>query len=99
MYTDHKAVMARAWIIFRQTYNYPSTPFRSIGRKCFAWALTEAWRQTREAARIAAIPADVKIARIEGLRRQRDMLKYADSYRWATAQAVKIEADITRLAA
>ena len=35
--------MRRAWVIFRQTYNYPAIKFSDIGRKCFAWALRQAW--------------------------------------------------------
>jgi hypothetical protein len=41
--------MSRAWAIFRETYNYPRIPFRSIGRQCFAWALRKAWAELRSA--------------------------------------------------
>ena len=46
------AIMSRAWAIFRERYNYPAIPFRSIGRPCFAWALCEAWREARDAAAV-----------------------------------------------
>jgi len=37
--------------------------FSDIGRKCFAWALRQAWVEAREAARIAALsPAAKPIA-------------------------------------
>src|SRR3977135_35169 len=40
---DRGALMPRAWAIFRQTYKYPQIKFSDIGRKCFAWALRQAW--------------------------------------------------------
>lgn len=47
-------IMSRAWAIFREKYNYPRVPFRSIGKACFAWALKMAWHEARETARLAA---------------------------------------------
>lgn len=44
---NRSQIMKDAWAIFREAYNYPSTPFLSIGRHCFAWALKEAWRRAR----------------------------------------------------
>jgi CRISPR/Cas system Type II protein with McrA/HNH and RuvC-like nuclease domain len=52
---NRKGVMTRAWAIFRQTYKYPQIKFSDIGRKCFAWALRQAWVEAREAARLAAL--------------------------------------------
>ena len=46
--------MRRAWVIFRQTYRYPQIKFADIGRKCFAWALRQAWVEAKEAARVAS---------------------------------------------
>jgi hypothetical protein len=43
-------------------------PFASIRRKAFAWALREAWRQVREEARIAAVPAEVKAGQAAQIR-------------------------------
>src|SRR5437879_3842640 len=40
---DRSDLMIRAWAIFRQTYRYPEIKFSDIGRKCFAWALRQAW--------------------------------------------------------
>jgi hypothetical protein len=59
--------MRRAWVIFRQTYNFPAIKFLDIGRKCFAWALRRAWVEAREAARVAALSPAVKAERIETL--------------------------------
>ena len=64
---DRKFVMTRAWAIFRQTYCYPQIKFSDIGRKCFAWALRQAWVEAREAARIAALSPLVKADRIATL--------------------------------
>jgi hypothetical protein len=61
---DRADVMTRAWAIFRQTYNYPQIKFSDIGRKCFAWALRQAWVEAREAARVAALTPTAKAERI-----------------------------------
>jgi hypothetical protein len=53
--------------IFRQTYRYPQIKFSDIGRKCFAWALRQAWVECREAARVAAMTPISKADRIETL--------------------------------
>ena len=60
-------LMTRAWAIFRQTYRYPQIKFADIGRKCFAWALRQAWVEAREAARVAAMTQEAKAERIETL--------------------------------
>jgi hypothetical protein len=62
-----KGVMTRAWAIFRQTYRYPQIKFSDIGRKCFGWALKQAWIEAREAARVAAMTPTIKAERIETL--------------------------------
>jgi hypothetical protein len=54
-------------VIFRQTYCYPQIKFSDIGRKCFAWALRQAWVEAREAARVAAMTPTAKAERIETL--------------------------------
>jgi hypothetical protein len=64
---DRKFVMTRAWAIFRRTYNFPQIKFSDIGRKCFAWALRQAWVEAKAAARIAALSPAVKAERIETL--------------------------------
>jgi hypothetical protein len=64
---DRSAPMSRAWAIFRQTYKYPQIKFSDIGRKCFAWALKQAWMEARKAARVAALSSAEKADRIETL--------------------------------
>jgi len=64
---DRAALMTQAWAIFRRTYRYPEIKFSDIGRKCFAWALRQAWIEAREAARVAAMTTAAKAARIETL--------------------------------
>lgn len=96
---NRQDIMRRAWQIFRSTYHYPSTPFASIGRHCFAWALKEAWRQAREAARIAAIPPEVKAARSTELQRTLALLPYRADYRRAVSIRVEIETELAKLAA
>lgn len=71
--------MRRAWAIFRQTYRYPQIKFSDICRKCFAWALRQAWVEAREAARIAALSPAVKAERIETLHALIDRAGYIDS--------------------
>lgn len=67
---DRRAIMARAWAIFRETYHYPRIRFASIGRPCFAWALRKAWAEYKKARAVAAIPAADKASRIEILQQQ-----------------------------
>src|ERR1700733_7159828 len=71
---DRVALMTRAWAIFRQTYYYPQIKFSDIGRKCFAWALKQAWIEAKEAARLAALPPAAKADRIETLQ---DLIQHA----------------------
>lgn len=71
--------MRRAWVIFRQTYNFPAIKFSDIGRKCFAWALRQAWIEAREAARIAALSPATKAERIEILQNLIVRAGYIDS--------------------
>jgi hypothetical protein len=75
---DRGALMRRAWAIFRQTYRYPQIKFQDIGRNCFAWALKQAWRETRESARIAAIPAQMRAERIQTLQDSIERAAYID---------------------
>ncbi len=60
-------VITRAWAIFRQTYCYPQIKFSDIGRKCFAWALRQAWIEAKAAACIAALSPAAKAERIDVL--------------------------------
>jgi hypothetical protein len=76
---NRAAVMTRAWAIFRQTYLYPQIKFSDIGRKCFAWALRQAWGEAREAARVAAMTPAAKADRIETLQYLIACAGYIDS--------------------
>lgn len=76
---DRAALMSRAWAIFRQTYCYPQIKFSDIGRKCFAWALRQAWVEAREAARVAAMTPAAKAERIEALQSLIAYAGYIDS--------------------
>jgi hypothetical protein len=64
---NRSALMTRAWAIFRRTYKYPQIKFSDIGRRCFAWALRQAWVEAREAARLTALSPVVRAERIETL--------------------------------
>jgi hypothetical protein len=76
---DRKFVMTRAWVIFRRTYNFPRIKFSDIGRKCFAWALRQAWVEAREGARLAAMTPAAKVDRIETLQSLIARAGYIDS--------------------
>jgi hypothetical protein len=76
---NRAALMTRAWAIFRQTYLYPRIKFSDIGRKCFAWALRQAWIEAREAARVAAMTPVAKADRIETLQYLIACAGYIDS--------------------
>jgi hypothetical protein len=74
MAINRTALMTRAWAIFRQTYNFPQIKFSDIGRKCFAWALRQAWIEAKEAARVAALSPAARADRIETLK---SLISYA----------------------
>lgn len=76
---DRSALMTRAWAIFRRTYKYPQIKFADIGRRCFAWALRQAWVEAREAARVAALSPAIKAERIETLQTLIARAGYIDS--------------------
>jgi len=71
--------MTRAWAIFRRTYKYPQIKFADIGRRCFAWALRQAWVEAREAARLVALSPAIKAERIETLQTLIARADYIDS--------------------
>lgn len=94
---NKQEIMKAAWAIFRETYHYPAVPFRSLGRKCFGWALSEAYRRARAAARIAAIPVEIKTARIAELQAAREIAGFMSSYRQSQARVAEIDAELSRL--
>ncbi len=90
---DRSDVMRRAWAIFRETYKYPQIKFSDIGRKCFAWALRQAWSEARQAARTAAMSAETKAERIDALQtliQQADYIDHGPTWR-TTMQAYRGE--------
>ncbi len=94
---DRRAVMARAWAIFRETYNYPAIEFSKIGRPCFGWALRKAWAEARDAARVAIIPATNRAARIAVLTRTIELATYNESWPQAYREISASRAEIARL--
>ncbi|GEP00638.1 hypothetical protein GCM10007887_04420 [Methylobacterium haplocladii] len=73
-------IMARAWELFRKRYNYPRTPFRSIGRACFASALKAAWAEARETVRLVGFGADALRRSIEALSSPAHAVGLSSSY-------------------
>jgi hypothetical protein len=76
---DRKFGMTRAWAIFHQTYCYPRIKFCDIGRKCFAWALRQAWIEAKAAVRFAALTPAAKAERIDTLQALIALAGYIDS--------------------
>ena len=70
-------VMRRAWEIFGRTYNFPTIPFRSIGRHCFASCLRMAWAEAKRARALAETPTDVLEHQAASYRSQIDDLRFA----------------------
>ena len=94
---DTSKIMKRAWEIMGETYNFPASPFSSIGRKCFAGCLKHAWAEAKQAASIAAIPQAEKRNQIASLRSQIEQLKYK-SFRYDIgAMARKLQTQIETL--
>jgi hypothetical protein len=60
--------MADASRIFRELYNYPYVSFRSIGRRCFASALRQAWARARELVRLISLGRTALAAELDRLR-------------------------------
>lgn len=98
---DHAAVKTLAKAIFASTYNYPRVRYRSIGRKAFAWALNRARAEIAaleaERARIAAMSAAEKAARIAALREHAELAEFADSYPAVVSARAAVAAEIARL--
>ena len=96
---NKREIMTAAWALFRETYHYPAVPFKSLGRQCFGWCLSETYRRAKEAARIAAIPNDVKAERIAKLKWQLELTPYIESYLQSTGRARALRAEINALTA
>jgi hypothetical protein len=96
---DRKALMIRAWAIFRQTYKFPKIKFVDIGRPCFAWALRQAWLEAREIARVAALTSAAKRARIDTLNALIASADYIDSGPEWKATITRVRDEIRQLQA
>lgn len=96
---DRRAVMRRAWELMAIHYSFGRLPFASIGRRCFAWCLSAAWAEAREAVALNAMPVEVRVARIADLRAELSSLVYLDDWRHAKQREAEIRADLVRLAA
>lgn len=96
---DCGAVMRRAWRLAAEVYGHGRIPFSSIGRKCFAWCLTTAWREAREEMARQAIPAEVRAARVADLNVELSNLRYLDDWRHVNRREAEIRAELDRLAA
>ncbi|WP_246663758.1 hypothetical protein [Tardiphaga sp. vice278] len=90
-------VMTRAWAMFRQAYNYPRIKFASIGRKCFASCLRAAWAEARKAAKVSAMPAAAKAARIVELTDTIRFAPFSESWRQASREISAARAELARL--
>lgn len=99
--TSHNraAIMARAWSIFRTVYKYPSIKFSSIGWKCFGSCVRQAWKEAKDAARIAAIPAPEKAARIAVLQDTLTFAPLGENWAQARVEISAARAEIARLSA
>ena len=96
---NRRQVMQTAWNLFRKHYNFPRLPFKSIGRKCFAWCVGEAWRVEKIAAQKAAMSVAQIQARIAALS---DELTLAQYRRWtpeASSTSRDIQIELNELAA
>jgi hypothetical protein len=94
---DRAAIMRMAWKLYRNTYEmFCKVRFDRNG---FRWALTEAWRQAKEAVRIAAVPAEVKQVRVTAIRAEIDGLKFKSFQINITPIRASLEAELSALAA
>ncbi len=93
-------VMRRAWALFSFNYNYPLVPFRSIGRRCFAWALRTAWAEARQKAALrAAMPADARAARVAAIREAIAAEDHCDDWQAITRGRARLSDEMRSLLA
>lgn len=96
---DRRAVMRRAWDLMAISYSFGRIPFRSIGRKCFAWCLRKAWSEARDEIARRAIPAEVLADRVADLEEELSKLVYIDDWRHVERRTREINDAIRWLAA
>lgn len=96
---DRRAIMLRAWEIFREQYNYPRVGFNSIGRKCLGWAIRAAYAEyRRHVALIARAEAQVQAERAS-IRRELDMIRYLPGHMNASLRRRELETQLDALSA
>lgn len=93
---NRAAIMRMAWKLYRNTYEMFSKV--RLNREGFRWALTEAWRRAKEAARNATIPLEVKQARAGVIRAELDSLKFKSFQINVTPIRARLEAELSALA-
>lgn len=96
---DRTAVMRAAWALFRECYSYPRVPFKSLGRECFAHCLKLAWAKAKEAALIAAIPAESKVRLVASLHDQLEQCRFMENWSQASARRATLAAQLAQLVA
>ncbi len=99
MAADFLALKARAKVIFAEAYHYPAVPLRSIGRRCFAWAMKEARREADQLARLKAIPAPIRAARMASLEASIGRAYLMENYLQAQARVAGFAAELAALRA
>jgi hypothetical protein len=70
-------IMHRAWEIFREDYRFPTIPYASIGRHCFAASLRKAWAEKRAADKLAATNTATLAADVADIAAEIASLSYA----------------------
>jgi len=97
---DRSAIMSRAWELMRINYRLGSPfTFTEIGRKCFASCLKEAWREAKEAARIAALTDADRAAKIACLTADLTAVDFLPGHMNVSRRKDSIRAELARLAA
>jgi len=96
---DRRAVMLRAWEIFRERYKYPQMPFKSIGRKCFGWALHVAHHERRETLRLKAMGRERIEARMAEIREEKEMARYLPGHMSLSRRTAELDREYTALKA
>ena len=94
--TDRSHIMKAAWRLYRNTYEMFSKV--RLNREGFRWALAEAWRRAKEAARNATIPLETKQVRADTIRAEIDSLKFKTFQINVTPIRARLEAELSALA-
>lgn len=96
---DRRRLMHRAWHLFRTQFGGPGCLLRNHPREALRAALREAWRESKAAAAVAAIPERERAARVAGLREAIANLEFIDSPREAERLGAEFRAALRALEA